>query len=85
MSEEESELYFQWAYRLLIALAKRCQQDEGTMHRGQEWSGLVGTSHSMYLKRARQEAGIPEEEFLDVVRNKIDVSDIYEEHMSNLN
>jgi hypothetical protein len=73
------EDHFRWAYRLLIALAKRCQQDEDSMHAGQEWSGLVGTSHAMYLQRAREEAGIDHDEFLRVVREQIDVEDIYDE------
>lgn len=75
----EAETYFRWAYRLAIALAKRCKEDEDSMHRGQDWNGLVGTSHSMYMNRARAEAGIDHEEFLNVVRNKIDVSEIYDE------
>ena len=73
-----SEKYFRWAYRLLIALAKRCQQDENSMHAGQEWSGLVGSSHAMYLRRAREEAGIDHDEFLLVVREQFDVADIYD-------
>ena len=71
--------HFRWAYRLLIALAKRCQQDEGSTHVGQEWSDLVGSSHAMYLRRARDEAEIDHDEFLRVVREQIDVEDIYDE------
>jgi len=78
-AEAECEKHFRWAYRLLIALAKRCQQDEDSMHAGQEWSGLVGSSHAMYLRRAREEAGIDHDEFLRVVREQIDVEDIYVE------
>ena len=79
---DDQEKYFRWAYRLLIALAKRCQQDEGAMHQGQDWSGIVGSSHSMYLRKAREEAGIPHDEFLGIIRSgKIDVEDIYEEFL----
>jgi hypothetical protein len=78
MSDEEK--YFRWAYQLMIALAKRCKDDPESMHKDQEWSGLVGTSHSMYFSQARREAGIDQDEFLDVVRSKIDITDIYDEH-----
>jgi hypothetical protein len=76
----DQERYFRWAYQLLIALAKRCKEDDESMHKGQAWSGMAGTSHSMYLHQARREAGIDHDEFLQVVRNGIDVTDIYDKH-----
>jgi hypothetical protein len=71
--------YFRWAYRLLTALAIRCKNDNGSMHELQCWGGLAGSSRSMYLTKARSEAGIDCDEFSYVVRNEIDCADIYDE------
>lgn len=82
VQSSDSVRYFRWAYRLLTALAIRCKNDNGSMHKLQDWSGLAGSSRSMYLTKARYEAGVDCDEFLQVVRNEIDCSDIYDEFAS---
>lgn len=82
---DEARTYFRWAYALLLALAKRCLADAnaecaGTRNwpAGQEWHELVGTSHAVFLRQAREEAGVPHEAFLELVRSgRIDVYDLY--------
>lgn len=77
---------FRWAYQLLIALAKRRLADANATREskddwpaGQEWHEMVGTSHSIFLRGAREEAGIPEEAFMGVIRSlECDVDDLYE-------
>jgi hypothetical protein len=78
--------YFRWAYALLVALAKRNLADRNATREapnnwpcGMSWHELVGSSRSIFLRQAREEAGIPHQEFLDVVRRgEIDVEDIYD-------
>lgn len=72
---EQAHRYFRWAYALLIALAKtELAKDNLTCGKnwpaGQQWDELVGTSHSIYLRRAREIAGIPHDEFLATVRGE---------------
>lgn len=77
---------FRWAYAAVVALAKRnLQQMNDERERpndwpgGQEWSDLAGTSKSICLRRAREEAGIPHDEFLDGIRScEYDIDDLYE-------
>lgn len=72
--------YFRWAYSLMIALAKRRlgdAQQEGAWE-GHNWDDLVTTSHHALFQKAREEAGIPNDEFRDVVNSgQIDVGDLY--------
>lgn len=80
--------YFRWAYQLLLALAKRRLADANAENEakgepnnwpaGQEWHEMVGSSHSIFLRGARNEAGIPEDAFMAVIRSlEIDVDDLY--------
>lgn len=77
---------FRWAYQLLLALAKRRLADanadresENDWPAGQRWHEMVGTSHSIFLRGAREEAGIPEEAFMGIIRSlECDVDDLYE-------
>jgi hypothetical protein len=76
---------FRWAYALLVALAQRHLTDAnssapaGCWPNGQKWSGLSGSSKAIFLTRAREEAGIPQDEFLAVVRSgAVEVDDLYE-------
>lgn len=80
------ERNFRWAYQLLLALAKRRLADSNANLEfpddwpgGQEWHEMVGSSHSIFLNAARDEAGIPHEEFLELIRNgTYDVEDLYD-------
>ena len=88
VSKEERN--FRWTYSLLIELAKEelskaneeCGKDEWPA--GQEWHHLVPTSHSIFLRRARERAGIDHDEFLAPIRNlEYDIADIYDKHLEN--
>jgi hypothetical protein len=85
---DEKEKIFKWAYRLLLALAVRNlkdanenREDERAWPAGQEWHQLNGSSHGVFLRAAREEAGILEhDEFLEYIRSgEIDVDGIYDE------
>lgn len=90
MTNEERN--FRWAYQLLLALAKRRLADAnvnlespGDWPGGQEWHEMVGSSHSIFLHAARDEAGIPHEEFLEFIRNgTYDVDDLYDDACQRL-
>lgn len=85
MTSEERN--FRWAYRLLIALAKRCLADANRDRDhpsdwpvGQDWSELGATSRSVFLRKAREEAGISHDEFLGPIRDgTYDIDDIYDD------
>jgi len=81
-----------WAMvvKLEISLAKECldkanrtREEPTQWPAGMVWKGMVGSSHSIFFKRARELAGVDSEEYLDLVRNNADAgeiaSDIYEE------
>ena len=82
MTNEERN--FRWAYQLLMALAKRCLaetntslEDKREWPAGQEWDELVGSSQSIFLRQARDEAGIDHDEFLAPLRSsKYNVDDL---------
>lgn len=85
---DERELRnFRWAYSLLLVLAKRHLADANASlsepnvwPAGQSWDELNGTSHSIFLRKAREEAGIPHDEFLEPVRSgDYDIDDLYEQ------
>lgn len=77
---------FNWAYALLLRLAVRQladanakRENERDWPAGQYWDELNSTSHSIFLHRARDEAGIPHDAFLDPIRDgTYDVTDLYE-------
>lgn len=78
---------FRWAYQLLLALAKRKLAEANTnladpneWPAGQQWHEMNGTSHSIFLRQAREEAGLPHEAFLALIRaGEYDVDDLYEQ------
>lgn len=79
----EKARYFRWAYRLLVALAKRIlkerHNDDGNWPMRMEWHELAPSSCGVFLRAARYEAGVEHEAFLDVVRSgDIEISDIYD-------
>jgi len=81
MNKEERN--YRWAYRLLLALAVRCLHDAQNSNNEwpgeQEWFDLVGSSQAIFLKKAREEAGIMNhKEFLEPIRSgKYDVDDLW--------
>lgn len=75
---------FRWAYQLLLALARRRLEDANkdcgdSWPAGQEWHEMVGSSHSIFLRGAREEAGIPDDAFMGLIRSlEYDVDDLYQ-------
>lgn len=88
----QRNLYFRWAYQFLLALAKRHlaqmnaeREDPKNWPAGQEWYECNSSSHSIFLRAARAEADVPDDEFLEVVRSGvIDVDDLYENSCKSL-
>lgn len=84
--EAENERFFRWAYALLVELAvvelERMNSErtaENNWPAGQEWDDINGSSRSIFLRMAREKAGIDNDEFLAVVRSgRFDVDDLYE-------
>lgn len=77
---------FRWAYRLLVGLALRKLEDankavgKGVWPHLQSWNDLVPSSRSVFLRQAREEVGIPHDEFLAGIRDgTYDVEDILDE------
>lgn len=74
---------FRWAYAAVCALAVKLLEEDNRTCRdnwpaGQSWDDLGASSRSVYLHRARELAGIPHADFLEVVRADSDaVEDIY--------
>jgi len=75
---------FRWAYGLLAALAKeqlrRANETAGPGEwpAGQTWEQLGSSSKAAFLQQARQLAGIPDDEFLDGIRDgTYDVEDLH--------
>jgi len=75
MEQSDGERHFLWLYRTLIIRAKRIlAEDNAKLENprdwpcGQAWEQLVSTSKSIFMHKAREEAGIPHDEFLKVVR-----------------
>lgn len=82
--ENDAERNFRWAYRLLLVLAKRILLESHTEDRTwplkMKWSELVSSSHAVFLRMAREEAGIPNREFLELIRNgTYCVDDLYDQ------
>lgn len=75
---------FRWSYQLLLAFAKHllaranAEREGFDWPAGQEWNGLVGTSHSIFLRNARDAAGINHDEYLEGIRDgTYDIDDLY--------
>ena len=87
-STDNGQTYYRWAYALNVALAKReleilnmTRDNPNDWPAGQEWDDLAGSSKSIFLKKARNRAGIDHDEFLTPVRSEpfFDVEDMYGE------
>lgn len=82
---EKEEKYFRWAYSLQTELAKKLLAETNASliapndwPAGQEWEDLNGSSRSIFLRQARDLAGIDHTEFLEPIRSgEIDVEDLY--------
>jgi hypothetical protein len=65
--------------RQKLAEANESRANDHDWPAGQTWSDLSNSSRSLFLKAAREEAGIPHDDFLAVIRlGKVDVSDLYD-------
>jgi len=70
---------FRWLYRSQEAFAKhilkKMNEDmkrkwqEKYWPAQQEWDGMVGSSHAIFMRKARQKARIPHEPYLNILRN----------------
>lgn len=77
---------FRWAYQFLVALAIRILEDEkrtaepGDWPGDMDWTELADSSRSVFLHKAREEAGVSHDEFLAYIRAGMgdEVADIYD-------
>ena len=81
----DRERFFRWAYRAVVELAKAelevARPEEGSRDwpGAMKWTELVGSSHAIFMRRARYQCGIPDDEWLAVIRgaDAPDFHDIY--------
>jgi hypothetical protein len=84
MKDREAK-FFQWAYAGVVCLAQILLQeaneqlaDENDWPAHQKWDELNGSSRSIFLRKARKILGIPDDEFLLIVRSSdVEIDDIY--------
>lgn len=88
---EDKQVLAEMLLRALVALGKRELKDTneknkrdgdpGNWPAGQGWKDMGGTSHSIFLHRVREEAGIDTKKYLDIIRNDtdIDVEELWNE------
>lgn len=87
---KDSTVAFVACYRALLALAKRKLADAKAENkrRGEsdcwpkdmEWSDMVGSSHSIFMRQAREEAGVDHEWYnRELEKNEEHVASIYRE------
>lgn len=75
--------HFRWAYAAVASLAVKLLEDDNktcgeNWPAGQSWQSLGGSSKAVYLRQARELAGIPHDQFLAVVRaHESLIEDIY--------
>lgn len=89
MSAERERLYFRWAYALNIELAKcilaerNAVAEPGCWPAGQSWSDLGASSREIFLRLARERAGVNAEAMRIVVNaGEIELDDIFEERLA---
>lgn len=83
-TELEKQLW-EMLYRSQMALAVMCidranrnRGSENDWPAGQEWNEMVGSSHAIFCRVARAEAGIDDDAYLDILRNNEDALSIAE-------
>ena len=72
-------------YQSQMALAIMClddmnrnRKDERDWPAGQEWKDLVGSSHAIFCRQARERAKIDHDFYLNIIRNNLDAMEIAE-------
>lgn len=72
-------------YRSQLALSMMCadeanreREDEYDWPAGQEWHEMVGSSHAIFFRTAREKAGIDHNGYFHILRNNEDAIDISE-------
>jgi hypothetical protein len=72
-------------YRSQMALAVMCldesnrsRESENDWPAGQEWDEMVGSSHAIFCRTAREKAGIDHDAYLEILRNNEDALTIAE-------
>lgn len=76
--EQERDRNLEWALKAMICLAKRCLKDtnesrenENDWPAGQAWNGLGNTSKHSFMRMAREECGVPHEEWKAAIKKAI--------------
>ena len=87
-TETEKKLW-EWLWKSQQELAKRLLKDtndalvkegrEGDWPAMQEWDDMVGSSHAIFLRSARELIGIPHEPYLHILRENIDAMNIVDD------
>lgn len=80
----EARRNFRWSYQLLLALARRVlkdhQNNKGEWPGDMTWQQLVPSSREVFLRLAREEAGVPHDTYLrDIHDGSYDVDDLYDQ------
>lgn len=85
-AKKDAERNFRWSYQLLLAFAmellRRANQNLESPNdwpAGQKWHEMVGSSHAIFLRMAREAAGVSNDEYLAIVRSaEYFIDDLYE-------
>lgn len=86
-TETEKQLWG-WLWKSQLELAKKLLKEtnenlvkegrEGDWPAMQEWDDMVGSSHAIFLRSARELSCIPHEPYLQILRENIDALNIVE-------
>lgn len=86
-----AEKYYRWSYQLMVAFAKELlkrmneeRKHENDWPAGSKWEGLGNSSKSVFLRKARELAGINHDEYLKPVREgKYDVELLFSDNRND--
>lgn len=91
-TETEKQL-FKWLWKSQLELAKKLlkEMNEELLTAGepdtwpaqQEWDDMVGSSHAIFLREARDISGIPHDIYLKLIRENEDAMLIIDELLSD--
>ena len=87
-TETEKQL-FGWLWKSQLELAKKllkerndellAADEENTWPAQQEWDDMLGSSHAIFLRAARDLSGIPHDIYLKIIRENEDAMIIIDE------
>lgn len=87
MKTELEKTLWRMLYKSQLALGKRVLADmnanaaEGAWPAGQKWHECNGSSHAIFFRRAREEAGIDHDAYLKILRHDEDAYDIADDEL----